>query len=313
MHYSISREAKQNRSNVINDRDGKNVSKFIMEDIYQTRWCVKPDIPNQTIKNNNPHNGTYSLGRYMFDSPSPWFNSPTLNKAIALRRIDCPAGDYNFSITIKQTIIVSGTKMPNPLVVMLEFHFEASQSITEALSTMCLTINNTINDVLKNGGTLYGNTNDYLRASYVYENDTSTVSFKWSPYAPSTSRDILLEIDDLGYGFSQLFNIHPQVNEADLKIDFPIGSTIKSWEFKNVWNRKNLFIHASFVTYTAYHYLGRSGEFYTKPSKIYDFNFGQQQFWFQVSFDGANFVELPYENFIIELALILDARNYQSN
>jgi hypothetical protein len=313
MHYTITREAKQNRTNVINDRDGKNVSKFIMEEIYQTRWCQKPDIANTSTKNNDPHNGTYANGRYMFDFPSPWFNSPTLNKAIALRRIDCPAGDYDFTLELTQSKVIDDTRT-SQFTFRETFHIEASNTITDALSIICLTLNNRINAVLKEGGTAkYGNTDEYLRVIYVYNNDISKVRFIWAPYAIPYASDFTLDCGTVDVGFSQLLNVNPFINPAKLHIDFPAGETSKEWAFPNVWNRKNLFIHASFVTYTAYHYLGRSGEFYTKPSKIYDFNFGQQQFWVQTSFDGANFVELPYENFIIELALILDARNYQSN
>jgi hypothetical protein len=320
MHYTISREAKQNRTNVINDRDGKNVSKFIMEEIYQSRWCQKPNVAKHTLHNNNPHNGTYSNGQYMFDFPSPWFNSPTLNKAIALRRIDCPANFYEFEITLKQTKLVSGIKMPNPLITSTRIHIEPSNNIVEALSLTCLTLNNNINETLKagvpsgGGANKYGVTDEYLRVSYLYNYNTSEVTFYWSPITPSTSNDLLLECVSVDDDFSMLLNRLPLITPADLTINFPVGTVdVPEWRFSNVWNRQNLFIHASLVTYTAYHYLGRDNEFYTKPSKIYDFNFGQQQFWIQTSFDGANFVALPYENFIIELALILDARNYQSN
>jgi hypothetical protein len=60
-------------------------------------------------------------------------------------------------------------------------------------------------------------------------------------------------------------------------------------------------------------YLGRGGEFYTKPSKIYPFTSnGGDSFWVQPSFDGRTLNKLPYENFIIELALIVNSKRYQS-
>jgi hypothetical protein len=83
------------------------------------------------------------------------------------------------------------------------------------------------------------------------------------------------------------------------------------WEFHNVWNRKDLFIHASFVNYSSFNYLGRNGEFYQKPSKIYDFAHQPIGFYFQISFDGMHFTELYYENFIVELCMILDSKKYQ--
>ena len=50
-------------------------------------------------------------------------------------------------------------------------------------------------------------------------------------------------------------------------------STIRdSFYFNNVWNRESLFVHASFVNGTSFQVLGKSGEFYPKPSKMYRFN-----------------------------------------
>jgi hypothetical protein len=81
--------------------------------------------------------------------------------------------------------------------------------------------------------------------------------------------------------------------------------------FKNVWDRKTLFLHASFVTDTTAGYLGRGGEFYPKPSKMYRHG-NYSDFFIETSLDGYHKVPLPYENWIIELSLILDADEYQS-
>jgi hypothetical protein len=84
------------------------------------------------------------------------------------------------------------------------------------------------------------------------------------------------------------------------------------FDFPNVWNRKNLFIHASFVTNTTAGYLGRDNEFYSKLSKIYQAD-SNPNFYFELSFDGMRKIELPYENFIVELAFILDDNSYDGS
>jgi hypothetical protein len=95
----------------------------------------------------------------------------------------------------------------------------------------------------------------------------------------------------------------------------PKQSTVESddkglIQFKNVWDRKTLFLHASFVANTTAGYLGRGGEFYPKPSKMYRTD--TQEFHIETSLDGYHPVPLPYENWILELALIVDAEEYQS-
>jgi hypothetical protein len=93
---------------------------------------------------------------------------------------------------------------------------------------------------------------------------------------------------------------------------YTVGTPQNTYIFPNVWNRRDLYIHASFVNYTAYGYLGRDGEFYPKPSKIYQFDWQPMQFFFEVSFDGMTPVELPYERFEVELSFIIDDKRYQS-
>ena len=46
----------------------------------------------------------------------------------------------------------------------------------------------------------------------------------------------------------------------------------RRFEFSNVWNRRDIFVHASFVNGTSFQFFGRNGEFYPKPSKMYRFN-----------------------------------------
>jgi hypothetical protein len=82
-------------------------------------------------------------------------------------------------------------------------------------------------------------------------------------------------------------------------------------EFKNVWNRRGLFLHASFVSNSAVGYLGRDGEFYTEPSKMYPVENPAPTFSIETSIDGYNRIALPYVNWIVELSFILDADEYQ--
>jgi hypothetical protein len=88
--------------------------------------------------------------------------------------------------------------------------------------------------------------------------------------------------------------------------------TAWSYMFNNVWDRNTLYIHASFVNYTPYQYLGQNGEFYPKPSKIYEFHDSSKDFEIWYTFDGLHPVSLPYEDVEVELCFILDNRKYIS-
>jgi hypothetical protein len=187
---------------------------------------------------------------------------------------------------------------------------DSKWNLTDAISTVVLAVNNKLEDMTNTFDVQYYKT--WWRLGYEYNIDTNELNLFWVTLDDTNQYGIEFRMDRLDFGFSQLINQNPRINTATLHFDEAADVIIHTWTFKNVWNREDLFIHASFVTYTAFQYLGRNGEFYTKPSKIYDFNFGQQQFYFQLSFDGASYKPLYYENFIVELSLLLDAKNYQS-
>jgi hypothetical protein len=84
------------------------------------------------------------------------------------------------------------------------------------------------------------------------------------------------------------------------------------YTFSNVWDRDRLYVHASFVNYTPFQYLGQNGEFYPKPSKIYEFNDSSKDFEVWYTLDGFHTIDLPYEDVEIELCFILDNRKYIS-
>ena len=84
------------------------------------------------------------------------------------------------------------------------------------------------------------------------------------------------------------------------------------FEFQNVWNRESLFVHASFVTGTSFQVLGKNGEFYTKPSKMYRFNGNSPDFYFELSYDGIHPIRHKFARFIVQLAYIYNDADYMA-
>ena len=84
------------------------------------------------------------------------------------------------------------------------------------------------------------------------------------------------------------------------------------YEMENVWNRQFCFIHASFVTGTSFQYLGRSGDFYPKPSKMYQFTGNSTDFTLAVSYDGRTPQYTDEIVFIVELAYIYTTGEYMA-
>jgi hypothetical protein len=107
--------------------------------------------------------------------------------------------------------------------------------------------------------------------------------------------------------FWSLLNVSDPAEQAAYYVARPLNP----WVFKDVWDRTGLYIHASFVTHTAFNYLGKDGDFYDNLSKIYSMdNVGSPNFYFQVSYDGMCPVELSAEDFEVELSFITDIEDY---
>jgi hypothetical protein len=212
------------------------------------------------------HNGSYQNGKYVYDFPPSWGESLTQNKAIALRRIDTRANAYIVNVTFT----IADQDIP------VWASITSDSSIQEALSTIALAFNR----IYKPDG--------YLIC--IYNPLVNTVALTLS-----TGVDFTITAEEGQDDFWHL------LNQADGAIT---ANPAKEFIFPNVWDRQELFIHASFVTNTTAGYLGRGGEFYYKPSKIYPCD-SQSSFYLELSFDGYNKTLLPYENFIVELIFIM--------
>jgi hypothetical protein len=128
----------------------------------------------------------------------------------------------------------------------------------------------------------------------IYDEDDVSTDVKW-----------LISRLDNNDDFLMLLNYPLENSFYDIEHDTVVFNNVRDRE------RQDVFLHASFVSNSSSGYLGRNGEFYPKPSKMYPDD-GQSLFFIETSLDGFNRVNLPHENIIFELTFIIDADNYQS-
>jgi hypothetical protein len=76
--------------------------------------------------------------------------------------------------------------------------------------------------------------------------------------------------------------------------------------FRGVWNRSRIFFHSNFST-TKRQYLGMSGDFWPKPSKLFNHNYGMSDFNIWFTTDGINRILPKHSAFIIELVFIANS------
>jgi hypothetical protein len=261
--------------------NGKGVNRALSEELFQAD-------ETRTIHLSNVHNSYFDGYRYHLNLPPSWQN--TMNKRIAVRRIDTPARDYALSFLVKGQGELNTTLYF--ITQEIKVFIPSSYSMAEALSAILVQSRKTpwlVTPEIALSPT--------PELHIHYEANTVTMQIN------STQMDFRI-----AFSFENILkflNVSPNdfqsyfINLEDKKV------------FNNVWNRKVLFLHASFVSDTTAGYLGRGGEFYPKPSKMYKHD-NSPHFFIETSFDGYNKVPLYWENWILELTLIHDAEEYQS-
>ena len=273
---------------LINGREGRGVSRYMLEEVYFSEVATEDST-------HNPQNARYEpdTGRWYFNFPDMWYNNLSNNKAIGLRKIDVVPRPMFWSFRLELSYYTGGRVVTRGSNIILTFTPQDSTDvIMQSLSNRL-------------GQAAYKITNVSITFDWSYDWRTGVASIE------------LLPPDNDNYSFN-IINMSGHMQTFfhcdEIKGVPPTATehgTIK-YTFSNIWNRQFAFLHASFVTGTSFNYLGRSGEFYPKPSKMYPASHSTQQFYFELSFDGRTPVKFKDLMFMIDLAYIYYDKDYNA-
>ena len=282
-------------------KEGRGVNRYMLEEVY---FSKSAEEGNRNIP--NPQNCYYdeASGRWYYDYPAMWYNNISGNKAIGLRKIDVFADSLliYFDLNIQLIQQKSGEKVQSGKATF-RMQFDSSSTTRD------------ICDAIKNW---YYNESGFVQSGMEYldltimYNDTKTAlewifephdflqtNYHWAVNIVNASREMNKWLNcELA---SQPESIPTPASDGRLRYTCP-----------DVWNREFLFLHASFVNGTSFNYLGRSGEFYPKPSKMYQAAPSSQQFYFEISFNGRTPIKFKHVSFIVDLAYIYYDKDYKA-
>lgn len=295
-------------NNIISGRKSRGENNYMLEEIYISDVCTDNIVThNDPVTEINPYQAWYDHGKYRFQYPHFWYTSVSNNKAIGLRKIEVRPPAYNGVVRVEFTRNTPPSTTVYFYTVSALIHITPDMDIEQSLSTICAQINYAMRKrYQKNDGANATNlTYEYDADTYeakltaVTEHIDADGGTAADPNIPHVAMTLYLDPDLM----KMLNRTEPMPDDND---------RYESITFYNVWNRRFLFVHASFVSGTSFQYLGRSGDFYPKPSKMYRFNGDSQDFYFELSFDGRTPVEVPDVHFIIELCYIYHDNHYQA-
>ena len=297
-------------SSIMSGKPSKGINKYMLEEVYFSEVCEEDNS-----RGNNPQCARFIDGKYYFNFPDLWYNNLSNNKAIGLRKIDLRADSLNLKMRVEFKRCHSGSGgQPEPKSVPITLVVRANQSTYSILQDICRYANAFIGLNGKGAWTSEPHRTIQLVPYYDYMHSRATIEFQ---------RTYTLEVEDkYSYSF-RIYDLNEDAQEffncKNEELPPYVEATkdhdgTNHYEFTDVWNREFLFVHASFVNGTSFNYLGRSGEFYPKPSKMYRYGGSSQQFYFELSFDGRNPIrgDRRFGQFCIDLAFIYHDRDYQA-
>ena len=255
---------------------------------------------------------------YRFGYPSDWLSNPSQRKMIGLRSLRVTPSSHIVELYLN---VYDSDPVVDPESV---WAYDVIWSITE---------NNSLEEMLSNLVNIVKPVNTGTEQAPVIRN------FKFSYSYDRTRGDLSMSVIEttVDNTYKRRFRfVDPNENTADpdpAKHTFPntdsflrfLNQSITTENrnkllnidelnvednaipktFTGVWNRTDLFFHASFSG-SRRHLIGRNNDFWPTPSKKYDFRDSTNDFYVSFSSDGSYKIFPYYCNFYLELTFILN-------
>ena len=237
---------------------------------------------------------------YPFDYPIRWLNDLSMNKRIAIRRLDATPSSHSFTLFIKAEVndkLSTDDKAPEETYyqkqIVVDITYE--ETLIKVMNFICNQFTYQNNDGM--GGLLYN-----------YDTKNNTLSMKFiNSFGNDCTFQMYVSTNDNGNNdvdeFLQFLN-QPLTDEVR---DILLNHTYQK-VFHEVWDRNRLHFHSSFST-SRRHFMGKRGDFYQNLTLLYP---PSNETTFNVRFttDGYKNILLRYTDFDIQLCFIV---NYQKN
>lgn len=293
-------------NSIIKPHRTRGESKYMLEEIYFSDLCEDIENKNEDepIIDINPQKALFHNGQYRYQLPYLWYQSTCNNKAIGLRSIELVPDSVSFDLQI------TFLKRNEPQLAYQEAgtihilqQFLPNTSLMEIMSTTAQLI-----ATEKSKSQSLKNLPFRVLWSYSYKTCRAAFSISRGSQVTDPEKYIMKFIvsktteERSQCGFCECFNTTEEY----------VSQPQRYLLFNDVWNRRDLFVHASFVNGTSFQFLGRNGEFYPKPSKMYRFNGNSPDFYFELSHDGIHPIKHKFARFIVQLAFIYNDADYMA-
>ena len=241
---------------------------------------------------------------YPFEFPARWLHDPSMNKRIAIRRLDVIPTSHSFHLRCYSHVIndVEDTTLKS---IQTKINITEHDDMIKVLAHICESLslyNHEYNTYDRRLLFEYDETRNYLKLWCDGADNTLKTTFALFGGLLSTDDENGDGSDDDLKDFLQFLN-----QETTPEMINYLKADNEEKEFYNVWSRDRLYIHASFST-SRRKYIGKRGDFYPVMNLLYPLPSNESTFSIFFSSDGRKTILIRYCNFDIQLCFIANYR-----
>ena len=245
---------------------------------------------------------------YPFEFPARWLNDPSMNKRIAIRRLDVIPTSHSFYLRCFSHIPTIGDEEEDTTLknAHAKINITEHDDMIKVLTHICDSLSIYLPESLSYERRLlfeYDETRNYLK--FWCDGADADLATTFALFGG------LLSIDDNNSEGSDddLKDFLRFLNQDDSEqmINYLKDDT-EVKEFYNVWSRDRLYIHASFST-SRRKYIGKRGDFYPVMNLLYPLPSNESTFSIFFTSDGRRTILIRYCNFDIQLCFITNYKN----
>ena len=226
---------------------------------------------------------------YPFDYPTKWLNDPSMNKRIAIRRLDVLPSSHSFTLNVRATVTDydDNDKEFYAFAIAHTIDVTYEDSLIKVLNHLCSEFS-------------YYSQNKYNGLKFEYDVNENKLEFKFlnsqGEECPFTITGERYELDDFLRFLNQPLtqeNREILMNESEVKT------------FHEVWSRDRLYFHASFST-SRRKFIGKQGDFYQNLTLLYPSPTNESTFYIRFTSNGVKNILIRHCEFDIQLCFIVN-------
>lgn len=254
-------------------------------------------------------NETYlAQSGYPFDYPTRWLNDPSMNKRIAVRRLDVLPSTHSFTIQVYAEMNESGVIEEKNGVYKKEdgsyyymkaatFDVPYTESLIKVLNYMCQTFS-------------YEDSFDAVGGlSYKYDVNTNRLILE---FKNTSGGQCKFSIDECKFSMVPL-DYKPNIDDmlkflnqpVDIEHRVILSDKTETKIFDEVWTRDRLYFHASFST-SRRKFIGKCGDFYQTLTLLYPSPTNESTFYIRFTSNGIKNILIRHCEFDIQLCYIVN-------